>query len=474
MSSSARFVAPDIVLPFLAVVLDAKAMQHVFEQHLRMCIGHAIEVTACEIERVKYRPQRNCIVGYKLTLRDADSEREQRLYAGTFAPEDAAARFEKASSSDGITSPVFPPVTLIRALNMVVWAFPHERKLKALPLLADPERLRRNLMPDVVRSRWGEGWEIENCSSAISNYFPEHSCCVNVTLTLRHPTRGARQVWEVIGKNRYDDTGAQTQQVMAALCANANDEVSFAPPILYQSEQRLLWQERVAGVTLHSLLTRGVNRDALLVRVARAIAALHGMTIESPRRVTLADLIDRLAASKKVISAARPSCAAVLRQTTDMLVGNAERLNDSRDGVWHGDLHTKNILVSATQICLVDMDGVSVGPPLAELGSFLAELIYRQCLDGESIDAVLPTLETVVETYRKNVSWLVPMSDVAWFTARALIAERAHRCVTSLKPGRANMIENLITAASRIARHGSFTHSPEPVRNVEHSLRQVV
>jgi Phosphotransferase enzyme family len=474
MSSSARFAPTDIVLPFLAVALDANAMQHVLEQYLRTRKGNAMEVTACEIERVKYRPQRNCMVGYKLTLRDADGEHEQRLCAGTFAPEDAAARYEKASSEESITSLVFPPVTLIRPLNMVVWAFPNERKLKTLPLLADPERLRDNLMPDVVQSRWGEGWEIANCSSAISNYFPEHSCCVNVTLTLRHPASGARRVWEVIGKNRYDDAGAQTQRFMAALWANVSDEVSFARPILYQSEQRLLWQERVAGSTLHSLLSQRVNNDALLVRVARAIAALHGMTIETPRRVTLADLIDRLVASRKVIAAVRPSCAGVLRQTTDMLLGNTARLNVSRDGVWHGDLHSKNILVSPTQICLVDMDGVSVGTPLAELGSFLAELIYRQCLDGEPIEALFPTLETVVGTYRQYVSWPVPMSDVAWFTARALIAERAQRCVTSLKPGRTNMIENLITAASHIARRGSFTHSPTPVKGVDHRLHQVV
>ena len=451
---TARLVPTDPVLPFLAVAVDAQVMGGLFEQHLRERHGTDIEVIACEIERVKYRPQRNCIIGYKLKLRDAMGEREQRLCAGIYQPDDAAARYEKALLAASVATVDFAPVTFIRLLNMVLWAFPNERKLNALPLLSDASQLRENLLPEVVHARWGEGWEIVELSATISNYFPEHTCCVSFSLTLNNAQSGLQRSWDILGKTCYDDSGAQTYRHMAALWDKPSKDVAYARPIAYQCKQRLLWQERVPGVTLHSLLVSGMADNGLLIRVARAVAALHSTTVAHASRVKLSDLIERLAAAKKIIAAAYPHCAAELHRTVDALVDNAGDLNSDHVGTWHGDLHSKNILVSSAQIYFIDMDRVAVGPPLADLGSFLAELVYRGNLDGEPIQAMQPALNAIVAAYRARVSWPVPENDVAWFTASALIYERALRCVTSLKPGRNDSVGNLVAVAARIVESG--------------------
>lgn len=435
----------DATLPFLSAALDAHAMRGVFE---RQC--NEIEVTACEIERVKYRPLRNCIIGYKLTLRDAAGEREQRLCAGIYDPDDAVARYEKALPEATVATAGFAPVTLIQSLNMVLWAFPNERKLTPLPIIADVRQLRENVLPEVVHARWGTGWDIVDLTSAISNYFPEHSCCVSVSLTLNNARSGLQRSWDILGKTRYDDDGAQTYRHMAALWSSSGKSVAYARPIIYQREPRLLWQERVPGVTLHSLLAPGVAGKGLLVRVARAIAALHSTSVAHASRVTLSGLVERLAAAKKIIAAAHPHCAAELHRTVETLVGSVRDLNADHTATWHGDLHSKNILISSAQIYFIDMDRVAAGPPLAELGSFLAELVYRGNSDGESLQAMQPNLTAIVAAYREHVSWPVPESEVAWFTASALIYERALRCVTSLKPGRSDNVGNLVAVAASI------------------------
>ena len=236
-----RLMPVDAALPFLSEALDAQAMGGLFERHLRKRHGNDTELIACEIERVKYRPQRNCIIGYKLKLRDALGEREQRLCAGIYQPDDAAACYEKALLEASIATVDFAPVTFIRLLNMVLWAFPNERKLNALPLLSDASQLRENLLPEVVHARWGEGWEIVELSVTISNYFPEHSCCVSVSLTLNNTPSGLQRRWQIIGKTRYDDGGAQTYCHMAALWDKPSKDVAYARPIAYQCKQRLLW-----------------------------------------------------------------------------------------------------------------------------------------------------------------------------------------------------------------------------------------
>jgi aminoglycoside phosphotransferase (APT) family kinase protein len=451
-------VPHDDALPSLATVLDEQAMLRVFQQHLAARNGGEIEVAECRIERIKYRPRRNCIVGYHLKLRDISTQIEQRLCVGTYTAAEAHARYQKAVGEADFATSYFDPVTFFQSLNTVVWAFPNERKLSALPLLSDAAQLRERILPDVVRERWGDGWEIIDSSSEISNYFPEHTCCVSVTLALSRADNGEYRTWEIIGKTRYDDAGAKTHRCMEMLWQRQDADVSYARPLYYQPEHRLGWQERVPGVTLHSLLVSGIADNAVLIRVARAVAALHATPLSSECRVTLGDLLDHLKAAKGVIAEAHPNCANALGQTIDTLINSAGRLDVRYDGTWHGDLHSNNILVSDTQIHLVDMDRVSIGPPLADLGSFLAELIYRRCLNGESLEGVLPTVNTIVEAYRQRVTWPVSEKDVAWFTASALIHERALRCVTSLKPVRRETMNDLVAAAARIAEGCLFVH----------------
>lgn len=452
---SRRIVPPDNVLPSLATVLDERAMQRTFAEHLCGRHGARIEVIACEIERVKYRARRNCIIGYKLKIRDESNEREQRLCTGIYAPDDALARYNKALGEATVATPYFAPVTLIKPLNMVMWAFPNDRKLTALPLLTDAAQLREHLLPEVVRERWGDGWRITDLAHTVSNYFPEHTCCVSVTLTLTHAESGANRSWEIIGKTRYDDAGSETYRQMEAFASHEDADVSYARPLAYQSQHRLLWQERVPGVTLTSLLASNDVDNNVPARVAWAVAALHRTPVKSPRSVTLSALVDRLTSAVNVVAAAHPGCAIALRQIVDILVAYASRLNLDYDGTCHGDLHANNVLVTPTKIYLVDMDRMSIGPPLAELGSFLAELIARACLNGEPLEEVQPMLAIAVAAYRQRASWPVSEQDVAWFTASALIHERALRCVTSLKRVRMDTIENLIAAATRIAIGGS-------------------
>jgi tRNA A-37 threonylcarbamoyl transferase component Bud32 len=470
---TSRVIPDDAVLPQLSLVLDAQAMQRVFDQHLKTSLGqNKIKVLRCEIERVKYRPKRNCIIGYKFSIADSEGEHEQRLCVGIYTPDEAQARHEKALREANIAVANFAPVALISSLNMVVWAFPNERKLTALPLLIDAKQLCEKILPEMVHERWGEEWRILNIINNISNYFPEHTCCVSVSLNLQHAISGALRSWEIIGKTRYDDTGAEAFRHMATLWDPENPYVSYARPLAYQCEHRLLWQERVPGVTLSSLLASGDADHALLTRVARAVAALHGTPIISSRHITQNSLINKLIAAKQTISTARADCAGVLQQVAYSLTNSARHLGSYQDGTLHGDLHSNNILVSPTQIHLIDMDGISSGPPLADLGSFLAELIYRGCLKGEPLEAMRPLLATVVEAYRQRATWPVADANVAWFTASALIHERALRCVTSLKPGRMETVDNVIDAARRIAAGFRFTHFVSTVGcEIKHSER---
>jgi Phosphotransferase enzyme family len=454
--TSARLIPSDPVLPQLASALDAHAMRGVFERHL-LAEGKSLEPAACDIERVKYRPGRNCLIGYKLELREpaTGARSEQRLCVGIYAPAEARARYDKASAGAPATGPRFASVSLIAPLNMVVWAFPNERKLGALPAVTDSARLREELLPALVRARWGEDWKIADVFHSVVCYFPEHSCTVGATLTLAQAPGAPRRAWSVLGKTRYDDAGSETFRCMTRLWQDGDrSDASYARPLAYQPEHRLLWQERVPGRTLDSLLDRSILDATPLARAARALAALHRTPLSAARRVVASDIAERLPTTEALVARAQPACAAVLAQATARLLRRASCLDTRASATLHGDLHSNNILVDDARVYLIDLDEVSNGPPLAELGSLLAELIYRACLSGTAPDALAPALNAIAQAYRRAVPWPVADDEVDWYTAAALLNERAFRCVTSLKPGRMEILGNLVNIAARIARVG--------------------
>lgn len=463
--ANTRIAPNDAQLPFLATLLDERTMACIFERHLIAQPSVRFAITQCEIERIKYRPHRNCLVAYRLTLNGDTDERELRVCVGMFEPAEAQSRY-LSSLSTAIAIPQFAPVIHIEALDSVMWVFPNERKLKALPILADAGKLRESVVTQVVRSRWGAGWEIVHLSHSVSNYFPEHSCCAHVHLNLFNTVNATRRNWEIIGKIHYDDAGSQTHETMSALWGRSDSDVAFARPLVYAPDQQIHWQERVPGVTLHSLLETGAATKIVLNRIARAIGALHRISGVTPQRIAISDVVEDLNKARLIIADVRPDCAAAVADVVGILLDSVKYVTSEALATMHGDLHSKNILVDDAQIYLVDLDRVCIGPAIMDLGSFLAELIYRGCISGLPWEALELQLQAIVESYCQSVPWRIADKDMAWHTASALIRERALRAVTSLKPGGWNTLREILATAHRIATDGVFSRTATASRRV--------
>lgn len=445
-----RKLPNDPALPQLKIALDAEAMLREF-RIICSCTVYKAEPVSCDIDRIKYRPGRNCIIGYKLVLidRESGSLHEQRLCAGIYAPQEALARFEKSMQGSLIETAYTPPVFMISVLNMVVWTFPNERKLGALQAMTDLPTLKCTLLPQAVEARWGADWKITYLTSGLVCYFPEHTCSIKAHVHLLNARTGLTQEWELFGKTRYDDAGARVLRHMETLWNSPSGDVRYARPLCYQQSHRLLWQEKVPGVTLESILRNSVVDDTLLARVAKAIAALHSTPLTDTRSHDVEDIRERLTATLGIVNAARPDIARVTGSTIEKLLSSLDNLDTRFSATLHGDLHSNNIMVDDSQIYLIDMDRISQGPPLAELGSFLAEIIYRACLNGKPVPWWVMT--DIIESYKASVPWPVNEMEVDWHTASALLHERVFRCITSIKPGRMEIAGLLAEIASRLA-----------------------
>lgn len=466
--STDRRVPTDRTLPHLARLFDVHAMTGLLaaEWVSAAAASAAPQILGCDIERVKYRPGRNCVVGYRVRVqmpsrpggagrrRAAQRIAIARVSAAMYPAIEAEARYARARGL--IADLEFPPrLSLLRDAGVLLWRFPHDRKLAALPQLADSGWLRRAWLPEMVAARWGTDRQIAGVRNEMIGYFPDHSATLRSRLRLAHAADRRSRVWEVYGKVRYDDSGAQVFASMAALFdseASRAGVVGYARPIASYPAARVLWQEGIDAPTLDRQLLAGSIDHPQWARVARAVAGLHGTPLPLAASITRDTLEAEIQRAAATLMAAAPAACADVESLSADLQGRIGSIDTGARATLHGDLHSKNILVDAQSVHLIDLDRLGKGPALAELGSLLAELVLRDCVAGGSLDWA--RVAGVAAEYRRASAVHLDYAELGWHVAAALLRERAYRCVTSLKPGRLEILPALL-AAARAALEGA-------------------
>ncbi len=438
----------DATLPQMALILDEMTMASQFNRALFDTPGAAVQ--SCKIEWIKYKPAKNCTVAYRLAIAGGA---EQLLYGRIYADGGAAKRFAEAQAAPATRPEHGEPMVYLAALGMLCWLFPNDRKLAGLAKLADRQWLKNHGLPEVVNAVLGSDWRLDDFTSAIVHFVPEHNCTLSVDLEAVHGRSGARARQRIYGKTYYNRAGAESYRQMCALwrrSLSASNSLGLAQPIAYQVEEKILWQAHVAGATL---LDQSIGSDkffAALAPAAAALAGLHGTALDCAESVTLEAQLAKLRQMDGFLSTALPAEGARIDQLVSGLLRRAEVLPRRPDVTLHGDLHLGNIISANGKAALIDLDGLCRGPALYDLGSFIAALIYHGIVNRIA-DAQLSAITAAFcAHYRSQIRWRFTDAELNWYVAAALIGERLYRCVTRLKFTRGDIFTELLAQAERL------------------------
>lgn len=471
----------DPVLPQLPRALNARAMAVVFGSALS-----GAEVTACAIDRVKYRPRRTCSVSYRLQLRGAGGAAfEQRVSARFCAAGDAPRRHARALQVPREASPAGPDLQCDTGLDMLAWWLPNDPCLPGLRVLADAGRLQAawQALPAGARAAvaapsrrpaeaprcslpTGQGGERQDPArheppvlhADWVQVVPERRACARVTAGAGP---GARIFYV---KCHADARGALTHARMQALHAGAEaraGRLRTPQPVAWQPADGLHWQRALAGLPLAAVDPE--VGPASSAAVGGLLAALH----RSP--VPVGD--DRL--DDAGLDAQAHEAAATLGRVCADWQGPAEDiaayLHDHRallagspQATLHGDLHPANVLVerrsaapAAAVYGLIDLDSLRIGPAVLELGAWVADALYRGSLSGAPRARSQASIDAFLDAYVQAGGSRPQPRALAWATARQLLVRRAYGAVANLKPGRLAGVPTLLAWAQAIARHGA-------------------
>lgn len=453
----------DVRLPQLLMILDEEAMRRTLQDVLFTSDRDRdrFQIRRCEIIQVRYKPASSCMVSYRLDIENvATRERGEQILCGRAFPRGRSQpQWEKASTRPLVQPRFGVPLIHLPEIEAVLWSFPNDRKMHTLPAALNAAHSTSEIPPRWLLSHLGTGWQVADTRSRVMHYVGEHTCTVRTSFELIRPSQDTRQPLTLFGKTYYNEEGAQTDLVMRQLwisAARRKGQLSMAQPLWYDPRLKTLWQLGIHGSTLENHAIDTPACIPLLTQAARTVATFHTTPLVNIRLVPLSNLLENLDKVASILLQAKPSCRFTLVPLLDQLTVQAKTISPGPTATLHGDLHMKNLFLTSDRIALIDLDNVCQGHPGQDIGSFVAGLLTGALAKPMPLSQMAGAVQAFVNQYDQCTPWTLDQPTLAWFTAMALVTERASRCVTRLKDGRLGMIEPLLNLAHDISKAGSL------------------
>jgi len=373
-----------------------------------------------ELVRVKYRVGR----GLGLVLRVHVAGRTHLLSARSFQPGEGVRNFERAlHQAPGTVGPL-PAVSFAADLETVFWRFPHDRRIGSLAILDG-----RN--EDLARVAGAP------CRPLLAAYVPEKAA------TARCVDASGR----VLAYGKVYGDGEVARLAFATHAALSDPVASgvAAPPV----PRALAHDAALGAIVIEPVDGEALDTDTsnasptAFATLGAALATLHrgpAPPLADFERLTPA----RLEHAAKLLGRVRPDVALDAARLADALVSSYD---DAEERVClHGDAHPKNAILGSAGLALVDLDQAALGPAAADLGGLLAGLRYQRCVGALSAARERALADELLAGYRV-VREPPSARSLAWHTAAALLAERALRAVTRVRPEGLERLDEIIAAA---------------------------
>ena len=305
------------------------------------------------------------------------------------------------------------PVFYDAELNTVFWVFPNDRKIAGLAAVA------AGRLPPL------DGFPFLWRSTRLAAYAPEKSATLACL-----DARGAVVAYAKVAAHDQAERDHNRYRALSA-SADGNPYLRLPRSLGYLPQHRVLLLEAIAGRRMDDAAAGGdAVQDA--VRLGVALAAFHALPapVGAPAFIRFTE--DRLVETRRLVACVRPD----VEQPVDALVREliSRRSDDGDTPVClHGDVHPKNAIVTDRGVALIDVEDLAVGPAAADVGSFLAALLYLRRggrLDRATHDAMARAFLLGYRSSRR----LPARTSLRWHTAAALLIERIFRAVTRVRP----------------------------------------
>ncbi|MDQ3696211.1 MAG: aminoglycoside phosphotransferase family protein [Chloroflexota bacterium] len=354
-------------LPGLATAFNGDIVAELLEAHLPDRSAGRFVIFTCRPHYVRYKPDTSCLVEYELTLRDRESNRTLTLPAHLrlYADDRGALRWQSDSLRRLIERteqehPGFPRdrVTYLPAMRGLVQVFPVDLDLRKLVRATSPAVLQR-VLPEALPESSGEPTDEP---PTVVRYKPGRKALLRIPMTA-----GIANM--VYAKLLSDDRGAIIRDAGVTL---RDAGIATPAPLAYLADYRMLVHAAAPGEPL-AALRRTAAFTTWMEPAAHALARFQATDVPGLSTHPLSAEMDLLTATATAIGRLLPDVAPRV-QAVAAGIGNRLAAIQELPATSHGDFYDDQLLVSAADVILIDLDDARCAHPLLDAGNMLAHL----------------------------------------------------------------------------------------------------
>ncbi len=334
---------------------DSDELAGLVNAHL--LIAGAPRVESVSIEHARWKPGISCVGTWRITLEDGSKRIVvMRRYAGA----DGRVKAQKHRTvGRHYHDPHMRASEFIDSENSLLWTFPADRSLDGAARVMDVPRTARLLESLSVVEPWRIKASLSTCE--LLRYKPERRVVAKFTAKLHRPAPKPRHQSVIL---RVLSTREASHSARARESLQAADSGNLVPRLLgHELLTGIIVEEFVPGLPWgHSDFSSPAQAGGLIARLHSLPAGIVESRAQSPSDVAALLAVDARLARYEVLP---PPPA-------------------PRDACWiHGDFHPDQVMHTENGgLCLLDLDGLSIGDPLEDLASWVADVMAADSACG--------------------------------------------------------------------------------------------
>jgi aminoglycoside phosphotransferase (APT) family kinase protein len=395
---------------------------------------------------------------YQIDFNGSSEKTHSHTYVGYIVKkEKLAAEYEKTLKSAGAMPPIGPAVTLIPEANLVLAAYPNDRKMKLLQAKDVAFWLLRNFKK--ITGKPSNGVIVETGSVEPLRYVPDKRFTSRCSFTLKNSRNGADSKISFIAKQLSDEWKAKRlfnslKLLEKAFHIGIGGKSVFSYPVripralaLFE-EKPVVFIEEIAGENLKrklpdlDLARSMYDAGALLANFHKADKRVHK---QITRRNEIAEVRSAAFLIRKSFSQMSRHVRAFFRDFQNV---------DWEDGVpkvlLHGSFRLNHIFIHHDELALLDLDSIRMGHPAYDIGNFLSSLYYLDAQDRFSEDTRQAIQKHFLRGYAEHTDFTIKPKAALWFLASLLINKQAYKYVTHSHDDREEKVEAMFELARQL------------------------
>lgn len=397
-------------------------------------------------------------VHYQFDFVRANGELCKQMYIGfLIATEQLEDEYKSILKKAKLQPRVGPAAALIAEANLILLAYPNDRKMQLLAAAPLQAWLTTNLRHVANGALGGASWQTQATTVEMLRYVPEKRFTARCTAQLQ-ASDGAVQEIAFIVKQVSDPAKAKKlyRDLHSLRRAWPDDEVvpvRFPRALALDENTGAVFIEELSGQNLKQVLF-DIDLARIIPGVGRMLADFHRAQKRVRKKVTLKNELAENREAAGIIIKALPQLKPRLQKLLRVFKAFAWE-----DGVvpalLHGTYRLNHIFLRDTELALLDLDSLRLGHPAYDIANLLSSLYYLEEAHGRITAAMRQEIvRYFLAGYAEKMTQAVTPPAVLWFLASLMINKQAKKYVTHSHENGAAKVERMLELAETVLARG--------------------